>query len=46
MLSTTLKFKPTFDVMALEDKCYDAYFNEKKDGKEKKKKKEGTTIVQ
>ena len=44
MLSTTLKFKLTFDVMALEDKRYDTYFNEKKDGKEKKK--EGTTIVQ
>ena len=32
MLSTTLKFKSAFDRMALEDKFYDAYFNEKGGG--------------
>ncbi|KAK9221894.1 hypothetical protein WN944_010325 [Citrus x changshan-huyou] len=36
MLNTTLKFKPTFDRMALEDKLYDAYFNEKEGGKKKR----------
>ncbi|KAH9794591.1 BED-type domain-containing protein [Citrus sinensis] len=36
MLNTSLKFKPTFDRMTLEDKLYDAYFNEKKGGKKKK----------
>ncbi|KAH9770668.1 BED-type domain-containing protein [Citrus sinensis] len=35
MLSTALKFKPAFDRMALEDKLYDAYFNEKDGGKKK-----------
>ncbi|KAH9668894.1 BED-type domain-containing protein [Citrus sinensis] len=36
MLNTALKFKPAFDRMALEDKLYDAYFNEKEGGKKKK----------
>ena len=41
MLSTALKFKPAFDRMALEDKLYDAYFNEKEG---RKKKKEGSPL--
>ncbi|KAH9769347.1 BED-type domain-containing protein [Citrus sinensis] len=36
MLNTALKFKPAFDRMALEDKLYDAYFNEKEGGKKKR----------
>ncbi|KAH9716963.1 BED-type domain-containing protein [Citrus sinensis] len=36
MLNTALKFKPVFDRMALEDKLYDAYFNEKEGGKKKR----------
>ncbi|KAH9769786.1 BED-type domain-containing protein [Citrus sinensis] len=36
MLSTTLKFKPTFDQMKFEDKLYDTYFNEKEGGKKKR----------
>ncbi|KAL9414347.1 hypothetical protein AB3S75_042758 [Citrus x aurantiifolia] len=36
MLNTALKFKPTFDRMALEDMLYDAYFNEKEGGKKKR----------
>ncbi|KAH9750902.1 BED-type domain-containing protein [Citrus sinensis] len=35
MLNTALKFKSAFDRMALEDKLYDAYFNEKEGGKKK-----------
>ena len=35
MLSTTLKFKPAFDRMALENKLYDACFNEKEGGEKK-----------
>ncbi|KAH9802953.1 BED-type domain-containing protein [Citrus sinensis] len=36
MLNTALKFKLAFDRMALEDKLYDAYFNEKEGGKKKR----------
>ncbi|KAH9680959.1 BED-type domain-containing protein [Citrus sinensis] len=36
MLNTALKFKPAFDRMALEDKLYDAYFNENEGGKKKR----------
>ncbi|KAH9651034.1 BED-type domain-containing protein [Citrus sinensis] len=36
MLNTALKFKPAFDRMALEDKLYDDYFNEKEGGKKKR----------
>ena len=35
MLSTSLKFKPTFDRMTLEDKLFDTYFNEKEGEKKK-----------
>ena len=36
MLSTALKFKPAFNRMTLEDKLYDAYFNEKEGAKKKR----------
>ncbi|XP_052296964.1 zinc finger BED domain-containing protein RICESLEEPER 2-like [Citrus sinensis] len=36
MLNTALKFKPALDRMAIEDKLYDAYFNEKEGGKKKR----------
>ena len=36
MLHTTLKFKSVFNRMTLEDRLYNAYFNEKEGGKKKK----------
>ena len=36
-MSTSLKFKPAFDRMALEDNLYDAYFNEKEGGRVRRK---------